>query len=124
MKKVLVIDDNPEALLLVQILLDRHGFLVETVTHASLLEKKIKQFDPGLVIIDVNLQDGDGRIICRNLKSDPNTSHLPVILFSADPVFNNNFHEYGADGFITKPIDARVFVNNVNRFFNHRTSLI
>jgi DNA-binding response OmpR family regulator len=124
MKKVLVVDDNPETLLLVQILLDRHGFLVESVTHASLLEKKIKQFDPGLLIIDVNLQDGDGRLICRNLKSDPDTAHIPIILFSADPAFNSNLHDYCADGFITKPIDARLFVDNVNRFFNRRTSLI
>jgi DNA-binding response OmpR family regulator len=124
MKKVLVVDDNPETLLLVQILLDRYGFLVESVTHASLLEKKIKQFDPGLLIIDVNLQDGDGRLICRNLKANPQTSHIPIILFSADPSFNASFQDYCADDFITKPIDAKVFVDNVNRFFNHRSSLI
>lgn len=122
MKKVLVLDDNSEVLLLIEILLDRYGFLVETVTHASLLEKKIKQFDPGLLIIDVNLVDGDGRIICRNLKSNPLTGHLPVILFSADPSVTAGIQDYGADGFITKPIDPKIFVDKVNQFFKHRTS--
>ena len=123
MKKVLVLDDNSEVLLLIQILLDRYGFLVESVTHASLLEKKIQQFEHGLLIIDVNLEDGDGRIICRDLKADSSTSHIPIILFSADPSIATNLKDYCADYFITKPIDAKIFVEHVNQFFN-RTLVI
>lgn len=122
MKKVLVLDDNFETLLLVRVLLSRYGYLVESVTYASELEKKIKQFDPGLLIIDVNLEDGDGRDICRNLKGNPLTCHIPIILFSADSSVINDYEECNADHFISKPIDSKKFVANVKKIFDRSTS--
>lgn len=122
MKKVLVLDDNSEALFLVQVLLSRYGYLVESVTHASDLEKKIVRFDPGLLIIDVNLEDGDGRDICRNLKANPLTRHIPIILFSADSSFINDYQECNADDFISKPFDSKKFVANVKKIFDRSTS--
>ena len=124
MKKVLVLDDNSEILLVVRVLLERHGFLVESVTHALRLEKKIIQFDPDLLIIDVNLEDGDGRDICRNLKANPLTSHIPIILFSADSSFIKNYQECNADDFISKPFDNKKFVATVKTIFNQSTSTL
>jgi len=122
MKKVLVLDDSSEVLFVVQVLLSRHGYLVESVTHASALEKKIIQFDPGLLIIDVNLEDGDGREICRNLKANPLTRHIPIILFSADSSVVNEYPECNADDFISKPFDNKKFVANVKKIFDRSTS--
>ena len=124
MKKVLVLDDNSEILLVVQVLLGRYGYLVEAVTHASQLEKKIIQFDPGLLIIDVKLEDGDGREICRNLKSNPLTRHIPIILFSGDSAVINDYHECNADDFISKPFDNKKFVANVKKIFDRSTSTL
>lgn len=122
MKKILVLDDNSEMLLLVQVLLSRYGYLVESVTHSSDLVKKIKQFDPGLLIIDIHLEDGDGRDICRNLKANPLTSHIPVILFSADSSVSKDYRECNADDFIIKPFDKKIFVANVKKIFDRSIS--
>ena len=55
-----MIDDDHDILLLVQILLNRHGFLVEQTLYGSEVFKKIKEFDPGLILLDVTLIDGNG----------------------------------------------------------------
>ena len=122
MKKVLVLDDNSETLFLVRVLLSRYGYLVESATHSSELEKKIIQFDPGLLIIDVNLEDGDGREICRNLKANPRTRHIPIILFSGDSSVINDYQECNADDFIRKPFDSKKFVANVKKLFDRSNS--
>ena len=122
MKKVLVLDDNSETLFLVRVLLSRYGYLVESATHSSKLEKKIIQFDPGLLIIDVNLEDGDGREICRNLKANPRTRHIPIILFSGDSSVINDYQECNADDFIRKPFDSKKFVANVKKLFDRSNS--
>lgn len=122
MKKILVLDDNSEMLLLVQVLLSRYGYLVESVTHSSDLVKKIKQFDPGLLIIDIHLEDGDGRDICRNLKANPLTCHIPVILFSGDSSISKDYRECNADDFIIKPFDKKIFVANVKKIFDRSIS--
>lgn len=124
MKKVLVLDDDSEILFVVQVLLSRYGYLVESVSHASKLERKIIQFDPGLLIIDVNLEDGDGRDICRNLKANPLTCHIPIILFSADASFINDYQECNADDFISKPFDNKKFVANVKKIFDRSSSAL
>lgn len=124
MRKVLVVDENSEILLIVQILLHRYGFLVESVTRASDLEKKIIQFDPGLLIMDVKLEGGDGRDICRNLKTNRLTSHVPIILFSSDASVINDFQECNADDFISKPFDINKFVANVKNIFDRSTSAL
>jgi DNA-binding response OmpR family regulator len=122
MKKILVLDDNSEMLLLVRVLLSRYGYLVESVTHSSGLLKKIKQFDPGLLIIDIHLEDGDGRDICRKLKDNPLTCHIPIILFSGDPSIIKDYQECNADDFITKPFDKKMFVANVKKIFDRNIS--
>ena len=122
MKKILVLDDNSETLFLVRVLLSRYGYLVESVTHSSQLVKKIKQFDPGLLIIDIHLEDGDGRDICRNLKADPLTCHIPIILFSGDSSVSKDYQECNADDFIIKPFDKKMFVANVKNIFDRSAS--
>ena len=117
MKKVLVVDDDEDVLLLIRILLDRHGFLVELLSSSTFIQKKIREFEPGLIILDVNLQDGDGRVICKELKENPLTQHIPIILFSSDHNIIKDFKEYHADNFIGKPFEANKLVDHANKYF-------
>jgi DNA-binding response OmpR family regulator len=60
----------------------------------------------------------DGRAICKQLKSDKSTSHIPVIMFSAHPGAAATIAEYGADDFIAKPFDVNNLMQKVNEQLN------
>ncbi len=117
MKKVLLVDDDPDVLFVTEILLTRNGFLVESLPDLSKVKQKIHQFEPGLLILDINLQDGDGRSICREIKSNQDTKDLPVLLFSAGYNYQHDLIECMADGFIEKPFEPQQLVNKAKVFF-------
>ncbi|GAC1386674.1 MAG: hypothetical protein NVSMB45_16350 [Ginsengibacter sp.] len=117
MKKVLVVDDDEDILLVVKILLERYGFLVEAVSKGGTIDENIKKFEPGLILLDINLPDVDGRAVCKELKSKDASKDIPVVLFSAAYNLKDSYHECKADGFIEKPFDPKNFINMANEFF-------
>lgn len=105
MKKVLVIDDDQDMLENVQTLLSSEGYEVFVMTDWEKVLMRVKEFDPDLIILDVQLFGMDGRIICRYLKDTPDTRHIPIIMFSSYPLTGTAVKDYGADGFISKPFE-------------------
>jgi len=82
-KKILYLDDDPSALFILETILSVEGYSVKPVRTSDLLFPLIKSFDPDLIILDIKLEDGDGRDICNELKIDGTTRHIPVILITA-----------------------------------------
>lgn len=114
MSKVLVIDDDIDILSVMEILLSMQGFTVEVVSKGSLAFEKVETFQPDLILLDVLISGYDGRIICKELKADPKTKHIPVIMFSAHPGAAATIKDYGADDFIAKPFDVKYLLEKVN----------
>jgi CheY-like chemotaxis protein len=106
MIKVLVIDDDPDVRTVMNILMKKQGYEVDTASTRDEAFDKIKSFLPSVILLDVLLSGTDGRDICRKIKSDPETSHIQVIMVSAHPGAAENIQSYGADHFITKPINT------------------
>lgn len=115
MSRILVIDDDIDILSVMEILLTMKGFEVEVTSKGENTFPKIKAFKPDLILLDVLISGHDGRIICRKLKSNEETMHIPVIMFSAHPGAAASIAEYGANDFIGKPFDVANLLQKVNR---------
>jgi DNA-binding response OmpR family regulator len=116
MKKVLVIDDDPDILEAVQMILDSGGYDSATTTKGDETYKKIEEYQPDLIILDVLLSGNDGRRICKNLKADPATKKLPIIMISAHPTAKDSVKECGADSFIAKPFSVVDLLAEIQKY--------
>jgi DNA-binding response OmpR family regulator len=73
----------------------------------------VKSFRPDLILLDVKLGNLDGRDICLRLKSNPDTSFIKIILYSAFPETSVEYPKYGADDFIVKPYEFNHLVERI-----------
>ena len=114
MAKILVVDDDTDILSVMEILLTMKGFEVQVTSKGENTFPKIESFKPDLILLDVLISGHDGRVICKKLKSDKETSHIHVIMFSAHPGAAASIAEYGANDFIAKPFDVNNLMKKVN----------
>jgi DNA-binding response OmpR family regulator len=114
MSKILVVDDDIDILSVMEILLSMKGFDVEVISKGENTIPKIESFKPDLILLDVLISGHDGRAICKQLKANKSTSHIPVIMFSAHPGAAATIGDYGADDFIAKPFDVNNLMQKVN----------
>lgn len=114
MSRILVVDDDVDILSVMEVLLTMKGFEVEVTSKGENTVPKINSFKPDLILLDVLISGHDGRIICKQLKSNKDTQHIPVIMFSAHPGAAATITDYGANDFIAKPFDVSHLLKKVN----------
>jgi DNA-binding response OmpR family regulator len=78
--------------------------------------EKTKELMPDLVLSDVMMPKMDGFEVCRQIRSNEITSHIPVILFTAKAALNDKIEglEIGADDYITKPFNSKELITRIN----------
>ena len=119
MKKVLVVDDNADILHVISMILDMEGFEVECCDNGHCIGDTITSFGPDLILLDIMLGDMDGREVCRSLKTNPRTGHIPVIMISASHnLYDRQEQPCLADDFIAKPFDIDNLAKKVNQYIN------
>ena len=118
MAKILIIDDDPDVRTLMNILLKNEGYEVETASREEEVFQKIGEFQPHVVLLDVLLSGADGRKICKDIKENKETRNLPVIMFSAHPGAANKLDSYGADDFISKPLNSDTLLQKLFKQLN------
>jgi CheY-like chemotaxis protein len=104
-KKILVVDDEPDIVEFLQDLLEQVGYTVAITDKAEYVEKPYDGGIPDLILTDVLLSGKDGRDIVKHLKSQEETRHIPVIMFSAHPNVEKTARAAGADDFVAKPFE-------------------
>ncbi len=114
MKKILVVDDDIDILTVVQLVLETNGFIVVAISNWQQIYTQIVAFKPDLILLDVSLGTQDGRNICKQLKSDGDTRHISIILFSANHNVEASVSECLADSFISKPFDINDLIQGIN----------
>ena len=112
---IAVVDDEPEILELVSLHLTRAGFAVRTYPDAGRFQKSLAKTIPDLVVLDLMLPDADGLDVCKSLKAEARTAHVPVMMLTArgeelDRVLGL---EIGADDYVTKPFSPKELVARV-----------
>ncbi len=118
-KKILVIEDEKDIQDLLQLYLKREGFDVYIAKDGEAGLRKAIQERYDLVLLDLMLPQMDGLEICRNLRSRPQTSDIPIIMLTAKAEESDRIVglEMGADDYITKPFSPREVLARVKAIF-------
>jgi PAS domain S-box-containing protein len=113
--KVLVVDDDSGIRKLIGILLPSTEFLVRPAATGAEALEIVSDFEPDIVVLDINLPDINGVNLCRALRTDPRLGEVPILLLTglADRNTRLGGIEAGADEFITKPFDTDEFIARV-----------
>ena len=116
-KKILLIDDEKNILLMIKNRLRAHGFDVITASSGSEGLEKARKEAPDLIVLDVLMPDMDGKEVCRLLKSESSTAKTPIIFLTCKDTIEDKMAEYQAGGecHITKPFDAVEMVEKIER---------
>jgi len=112
---VLVLEDNPANLLLVAAVLGRAGHRLHAAHSVAEFEAALSASRPDVVLLDLQLPDGDGLRLVGRLKSEPATAAIAVIALTAYATAADRAQGLaaGCDAYITKPIDTRTFAAEV-----------
>lgn len=114
-KRVLVLDDDVAVLEAIETALVYDGFEVKTLGHTYNIFNNIQGFNPDFIILDFMLYGVNGAELCRQIKANPETRHLPVIMISA---YVSNFdllRKFGCDHFISKPFDLSELQQGIDK---------
>jgi CheY-like chemotaxis protein len=114
LKRVLVLDDNQDILDVVHETLSYEKFEVKSVSEGNQVIPLLAEFNPDLVILDYRVAGENGGELCRQIKSHPEFSDIPVIIFSAYINHHDEILAYGCDAVINKPFDLVELINKVN----------
>ena len=106
MKTILVADDDLAIVEAMQMLLEDDGYAVIATIDGNDV-KKLCDKKPDLIFLDIWMSGVDGKEICQQIKSDPVTSKIPVVMFSANRDTKEISLECGADDFILKPFEIK-----------------
>jgi CheY-like chemotaxis protein len=106
-KKVLVVDDNRDAVSIMTSILKIAGYSVISAKDGLEAMHQIQRENPALILLDITMPEMDGFAVCQAVKMNPKVSHIPIFLISAktDPASRKRGLQVGAHDFITKPID-------------------
>jgi twitching motility two-component system response regulator PilG len=117
-KKILIVEDEESLLKLESILLISKGFEVKGVSNGRAALEAVAEDKPDLVLLDIMLPEIDGFEVCRQLKSDPATRHIPVIMLTAKKSREDMVRgeKVGADWYITKPFKSAMVIETIQRF--------
>ncbi len=120
---VLIVDDNPMTLHLLQSYLAKAGFETLTAPSGEAALQQIKHTLPDIILLDIIMPDLDGFETCRHLKSNPVTREIPVIFMTAlsDTTSKVNAFEMGGADYITKPHHYAEVITRVNTHLTLRT---
>ncbi|MCB9730274.1 MAG: response regulator [Deltaproteobacteria bacterium] len=121
-KRVVVIEDNPDNRLLVDAILSEH-YVIEEYENGLDALAGIEASPPDLVLLDVSLPEMDGIEVLRRLRDDERVCHIPVVALTAHAMRGDRerFLSEGFDDYVAKPIvDEDVLVSAVARLLDGR----
>ncbi len=112
---VLVIEDNEQNLYLVRFLLEKHGFIVHEARDGMEGIALASKLLPDLILLDIQLPMLDGYAVAAELRKDPALRNTPIIAVTSYAMMGDREKALaaGATGYIEKPIDPDIFVDQV-----------
>lgn len=116
MKKILVCDDDEGILDIVRVILESKNYQVKTISSGKSIEKRISEYSPDLILLDLWIPGMDGKEITRILKRQSKTKNIPIIIISALNETEKISKEIGADSFLSKPFDINDLINVVEKY--------
>ena len=120
--KILIVDDEEDILTLLEYNLEKAGFKVISADDGPEAIELTKKENPSLIILDIMLPSMEGTEVCKVIKRDNATSHIPIIMLTAkgEEVDRIVGLELGADDYITKPFSPRELILRVKAVLKRR----
>ncbi|WP_316739218.1 response regulator [Pedobacter aquatilis] len=114
-KKILVVDDDRLFLSQMEHQLTEEKFHVKCIEKLGDIDTSIESFRPDLIILDILLDDGDGRLVCNDLKNHSATSHIPIVVITGLSFEKISEIECEADATLGKPFSMDNLLINITQ---------
>ena len=117
-RKILVVDDDPAVLKLIEAMLIPAGYYVVTLADSTRVINTAREMKPDLILLDIMMPFEDGYTILNKLKKGTDRSNIPIVMVSA---VADDSHKViagidGASAYITKPIDKKILLETIAHF--------
>ena len=114
-QSILVVDDDPDTLTLIGLTLQRRGFEVFKAQSGPQALALLEHDKPDLIVLDVMMPQMDGYEVCREIKANPHTAHLPVVMLTAKAQTASQLEGFrvGAIDYITKPVHPQELITRI-----------
>ena len=119
---VLVVEDNPLNLELIEAVLEREGYHVVSAGSGEEAEEWLGRLHPDLVLLDIGLPGMSGLELARRIKADPRTADIPLVALSAHALPEDRAAalEAGCVDYLSKPVDTRALPAQLARVLGRR----
>ena len=121
-KKILVVDDEPEMVKMLQMSLETASYEVITAYNGQEGIDKTKKERPDAIIMDLMMPEKDGFVACKEIKNDPECAHIPILVLTAisDHFSQSRYAksmglELEAEDYIDKPVDPNFLLERLAR---------
>ena len=123
--KILLVDDNPQNLKILGTSLSKYNFELALAKDGEMALMTVDKFFPDLILLDVNMPGMNGYTVCKKLKENPMTSHIPVIFITALSNTENLIEGFEAGGvdYISKPFNVSELIQRVNTHLKLKKSI-
>jgi signal transduction histidine kinase len=118
---ILIVEDSPTQTKLLRLILEEHGYSVDSAANGVEALEHIKNKAPDLIITDIIMPNMDGFELCKTLKGDPDLKRIPVMLLTSlsDPQDVIKGLQAGADNFLTKPYEDTFLISRIRYIFTN-----
>ncbi len=114
-KKILVADDDASIVDAIKMILEDEGYDVDTTVDGETVSKMFEN-QPDLLLLDIWMSGQDGRDICKALKAQESTKHIPIIMVSANKDTEEMAKISGAEDFLAKPFELEDLLAKVKKY--------
>jgi two-component system alkaline phosphatase synthesis response regulator PhoP len=125
MAKILLVDDDPDLIESVTMILEAKGYEVDAAYDGIEGLEKVKEVNPDLIVLDVMMPRKDGYEVCKELKADPIYRDIPVLLLTAvvSKISTTSYTQQGgmeteAEDYIDKPVEPDELVERIENLLN------
>jgi len=123
MRRILIVDDEPNIVLALELLMKKEGYEVHTVDDGERAVQAAKELRPDLILLDIMMPKMDGYEVCQKIRSDTLLKDVSIIMLTAKgrEVEREKGMALGADHYITKPFSTRQVVMKVKEIMAARS---
>jgi DNA-binding response OmpR family regulator len=123
MHRILIVDDEPNIVLALELLMKKEGYEVHTVDDGERAVQAAKELQPDLILLDIMMPKMDGYEVCQRIRSDALLKDVSIIMLTAKgrEVEREKGLALGADHYITKPFSTRQVVMKVKEILAARS---
>jgi two-component system cell cycle response regulator DivK len=121
---ILYVEDNFDNRVLIRRVLEAEGYAMAEASNAEDAMQKIHSVRPNLILMDINMPGADGYALTARIKATPGFASVPIVAVTANVMRGDREKslEAGCDGYIQKPIDIDILIQQIERFLARQSN--